>query len=117
MQSPIAGGVRLTVRWPEAFGNPASTAAFQCGDRVRAVVRLMQPEIYHDPGAWSRQDFLLDQGITSTAAVNVEGVDRVGAAGIAGTFLTCHISGMQRATTSRLLALPAAMRRFPRQCG
>ena len=113
IQASIAGGVRLTVRWPEGSANPASPAAFQCGDRVRAVVRLMQPEVYHDPGAWSRQDFLLDQGITSTAAVNVERVDRVGAAGIAGTFLACYIRGMQRATTSRLLTLPAAMRLLP----
>ena len=40
-------------------------APFHCGDRIRAVVRLLPPEIYHDPGVWSREDYLLDQGITS----------------------------------------------------
>src|ERR1700744_4628851 len=59
-QVPIDGGVRLTVRWP---AGSMSVAPFQCGERVRAVVRLLPPEIYHDPGVWSRADYLLDQGI------------------------------------------------------
>ena len=42
---------------------------FRCGDRIRADVRLLPPEVYHDPGVWSREDYLLDQGITSTASV------------------------------------------------
>ena len=54
-QSPVAGGVRLTVRWP---AGAAAAQPLHCGDRVRAVVRLREPEIYHDPGVWSRQDFL-----------------------------------------------------------
>jgi len=117
IQAPVAGGVRLTVRWPESSALQAATepsiTPFQCGDRVRAVVRLMQPEVYHDVGVWSRQGFLLDQGITSTATVNIERVDRLGPVGSAGTFLACRIRAMQRATTGRLLALPAAMRRLP----
>ena len=61
-QAPVAGGVRLTVRWPE---NPSGAAArpFECGERIRAVARLLPPEDYHDPGTWSREDFLVDQGI------------------------------------------------------
>ena len=67
----------MTCRLPSqaAFGSPCAglrtcqpsqPAPFQCGDRIRAIVRLLPPEIYHDPGVWSREDFLLDQGITST---------------------------------------------------
>jgi competence protein ComEC len=106
-QTLVDGGVRLTIRWPT--GNVVQ--AFQCGDRVRAAVRLLPPEIYHDPGVWSRADFLLDQGITSTATVAVDRVARLGRA--PGAFLSCRVRGWQHASTGRLLALPAAMRRFP----
>ncbi len=85
--------------------------AFQCGERVRAVVRLLPPEIYRDPGVWSRADYLLDQGITSTATVALDRVERLGQA--PGAFVACRVSGWQHASTTRLLALPAAMRKLP----
>ena len=52
-----------------------TSPAFHCGERIRADARLMQPEVYRDPGVWSRRDYLLDQGITSTATVNVDRVE------------------------------------------
>ncbi len=106
-QALLGGGVRLTVRWPTAQG----AQAFACGDRVRAVVRLLPPETYHDPGVWSRADFLLNEGITSTATVAVDRVARLGRA--PGAFMSCRMSGWQHASTERLLALPAAMRNLP----
>ena len=78
-QAPVSGGVRLTVRWPAGCAAQARRR-FQCGERVRAVVRLLPPEIYHDPGVWSRADYLLDQGITSTATVASDRVERLGQA-------------------------------------
>ena len=72
-QAPVEGGVRLTVRWPQGA---AGQQPFQCGDRLRAVVRLLPPEVYHDPGVWSREEFLVDQGITSTATVSIDRVER-----------------------------------------
>jgi competence protein ComEC len=106
-QALMGGGVRLTVRWPAGTG----VQAFACGDRVRAVVRLLPPETYHDPGVWSRTDFLLDEGITSTATVIADHVDRLGRS--PGAFVSCRVSGWQHASTERLLALPAAMRNMP----
>jgi competence protein ComEC len=114
IQLPAQGNVRLTVRWPQpdaAFPTHLAVQTFHCGDRIRAQVRLLQPEIYRDPGVWSREDFLLDQGITSTAAVNSNQVESQGAA--PGFFLRCGLSALQHASTARLLALPAAMRRLP----
>jgi competence protein ComEC len=107
-QASLDGGVRLTVRWPQSASSPQ---AFRCGERVRAVVRLLPPEVYHDPGVWSRADFLLEQGITATASVSMERVERMGQA--PGSFLACRVSGMQHASSTRLLALPAAMRGLP----
>jgi competence protein ComEC len=108
VQTPVEGGVRLTVRWPQS---PAGQQPFACGERIRAVVRLLPPEVYHDPGVWSREEFLLDQGITSTATVSIERVERIGRA--SGIFAGCRLSTLQRATSARLLALPAAMRPMP----
>jgi competence protein ComEC len=105
-QEPVTGGVRLTVQWPQdQVGQP-----FRCGERIRTEARLLRPEVYRDPGVWSRQEFLLDQGITSTATVSVDRVERLGQA---APSLLCRVSGLQHATSSRLLALPASMRRLP----
>jgi competence protein ComEC len=110
-QAAASGGVRLTVRWPLDKPFPGGQQAFHCGERIRADVRLLQPETYHDPGVWSREDFLLDQGITSTATVSIDRVERLGQA--PGAFLPCRIGVLQHASSSRLLALPAAMLRLP----
>jgi len=107
-QQPVNGGVRLTVRWPEGA---ESAGGFRCGERVRAVARLLPPEIYRDPGVWSRTDYLLDQGITSTGTATLDHVERVGWAPSGS--IACHLSTWQYMTTARLLALPAAMHDFP----
>jgi len=106
-QAPVSGSVRLTVRSPAGAG----VHPFQCGERVRAVVRLLPPQVYHDPGVWSRADFLLDQGITSTATVTIDRVEKLGRA--PGLFVPCRVREWQHASTERLLTLPAAMRKFP----
>src|ERR1019366_370550 len=59
----------------------------------------------------SRADYLLDQGITSTASVAIDRVDLLGLA--PGAFSSCRGGGGERASTTRLLALPAAMRNLP----
>jgi competence protein ComEC len=119
-QIPVPGGVRLTVRWPTAPTHPSSFSSlsaptppqpFRCGQRVRAVVRLLPPETYHDPGVWSRADYLLDQGITSTATVSIDRIDQIGPA--PGAWLACRVANWQHASTTRLLALPARMRKLP----
>ena len=108
-QVPVSGGVRLTVRWPSA--GLSSTQPFSCGERIRAIVRLLEPERYRDPGVWSRADYLLDEGITSTATVTLDRVERLGRA--PGSSLACRVRALQHESATRLLALPALMRRLP----
>jgi competence protein ComEC len=107
-QAPAQGGVRLTVRWPQDSPGPQP---FRCGERVRAVVRLLPPEVYRDPGAWSRADYLLDQDITSSGSVSIERVDRLGQS--SDRPLACRLAELQHASSARLLALPAAMSSLP----
>lgn len=104
-QEPASGGVRLTVR------STAGALPIPCGERIRAVVRLLPPEIYHDPGVWNRADYLLDQGITSTATVAADRMERLGHS--PGAWVSCRIRAWQHASAGRLLALPVEMRRFP----
>ncbi len=106
-QEPVSGEVRLTVR--ASVGEEPQP--IPCGERVRADVRLLPPEVYHDPDVWSRAEYLYDQGITSTAAVPISGIERLGPA--PGAFWPCRISAWQHASTQRLLALPAAMHGLP----
>jgi competence protein ComEC len=108
-QIPADGNLRLTVRWPTA--PPQALPPLQCGERIRADVRLLPPETYHDPGAWSRAAYLLDQGITASATVRIDRIQRLVPA--PGLFLRCRLVTWQHAATARLLALPAAMQRFP----
>jgi competence protein ComEC len=111
-QAPTAGGIRLTIRWPLPDASASlALRPFRCGERLRAVVRLLEPETFHDPGVWSREDSLLDQGITSIATVSFDQVEVLGRS--PASFLFCRISGWQHASTTRLLALPSAMRRMP----
>ncbi len=107
-QQAESGGVRLTVHWPVPEQAPQT---FHCGERIRALVRLYPPEVYRDPGAWSRQEYLLDQGITSTASVSIERVERPGVA--EGNFFSCRVSQWQHESSARLLVLPAATHNFP----
>lgn len=106
-QKPAQGGVRLTMRWL-ADSHPLPLA---CGERIRATVQLRRPTVYRDPGAWNRADYLLQSGITSTASAAPEHVERLGMDG--GASLHCRIAAMQHAFSSKLMALPEAMRNFP----
>jgi competence protein ComEC len=118
-QIPAEGMVRLTLRWPYAPEQP-----FRCGERVRAIVRLLPPQVFRDPGAWSRQDYLLDLGITSTATTDTVRVERISASPANQSawrgwsdwteWTHCRLSEAQRTASSRLLGLPAATRKLPR---
>jgi competence protein ComEC len=110
-QIPASGNVRLTIRWPADPAAQPAIQALRCGDRIRAVVQLLPPETYHDPGVFSRADYLVNLGLTSTASVRFARVERIGSS--SATSLACRVSGWQHATTERLLALPIAMRSLP----
>jgi competence protein ComEC len=107
-QRAMPGGVRFRVRWPDG---DAPAAEFRCGDHVRADARLMQPEVYRDPGAWNRRDYLLDQGITAAASVNADRLAVIEPAKERN--FACRITGWQQAASARILALPAAMIGLP----
>jgi competence protein ComEC len=107
-QVPVQGGVRLMVRWPEGESLPTR---FGCGEAIRAEARLMRPQVYRDPGAWNRSDYLLEQGVTSTATASADRVEVIGST--SKRSLRCMFSEWQRATSAKLLRLPARMQGLP----
>jgi competence protein ComEC len=107
-QQPATGILRMNVRWP---ADDMSSPGFECGQRIRADARLMLPDVYRDPGAWNYRNYLLDQGITSTASVKAERVNIVDSYG--GRTFPCLITAWQHAASARLLALPETMHRLP----
>ncbi|HEY2857596.1 MAG TPA: ComEC/Rec2 family competence protein [Terracidiphilus sp.] len=106
-QSPVEGSVRLTVRWPTG----QTPAPVPCGEQIRATARLLPPQVYRDPGAWNRADYLLDQGITSAASVNSARVEMLSSP--RRRSFACILSNAQQSAAARLLALPATMRGLP----
>jgi competence protein ComEC len=106
-EAPVAGRVRLTVRWPA----DATLAAFHCGEHLRAAVRLLPPQVYRDPGAWNRAEFLWGRGISATATAKIEQVEsRQPPAQITWG---CRLLNWQHGAAARLLQLPAATRTLP----
>jgi competence protein ComEC len=131
VQIPADGVVRLTLKWPSAPPQPSASEQpsareqpFRCGERVRATVRLLPPQVYRDPGVWNRQDYLLDLGITSTATSDIGRVERMAPAlprssawrdwSIAAASVHCRLAEAQQTASRRLLALPSTTRKLPR---
>jgi competence protein ComEC len=110
-QSAVQGNVRLTIRWPQQAADLAAVKPFRCGQHIRAVARLFVPQDYRDPGTWSRAGYLLEQGITATGSVSADLVDVFGTPQPAS--LKCRFATWQHGASTRLLALPGAMRRLP----
>lgn len=106
-QEPADGKLRLTIRWPQ----DAAAEPFSCGERVRAVVRLLPPQAYRDPGAFDRTGYLLDQGVTASSSVGVERVDRL--PGARSVSFGCRLSMWQHRSSERWLSLPARMQFLP----
>ncbi len=95
VMDPVQGGLRLTV--------VGGAVPLHCGDVIEAPVRLREPEIYRDPGAFSYADWLLGQGVgaTGTSKVTTVRVLETRAPG-----LRCRLGEWQHWAATRLEALP-----------
>jgi competence protein ComEC len=116
LQIPADGSIRVTIRWPSAPDQP-----LRCGETIRLLARPLPPQVFRDPGAWSRQDYLLGLGITSTATVDRERIAILPTAlpsrsawRTASASAHCRLSEAQSTAANRLLALPALTRKLPR---
>ncbi len=95
--TPTQGGLRITVI--------GGMVPLRCGDVLEAPVRLKEPEIYRDPGAFSYSDWLLGQGIAAS------GTTKLGKVKIVrhdAPDVRCRLAEMQHWAATRLERLPAS---------
>ena len=109
--------IRLSLHWPEAVA-----PALQCGDTIRAVVRVQTTDVYHDPGVWSRAEWLESQDVTAGATLDASRED--GPANDRQPRFTlldsrkqssgaCLLNRLRNLAIERLQTLPAATRGMP----
>jgi len=113
IETPAPARLRLAVRWPGA------ASPLQCGQQLRAVVRILPPETFHDPGIWSRAVYLESQQVSATASLLATKRDgdqprltRLGQPG--ANSIPCLLNRARDAASDRLASLPALTRRLPR---
>jgi len=109
--------VRLSVVWPSS-----STVAIHCGQRLRAVIRMLPPDTFHDPGVWSRAVYLESQEIAATSSVvasrrdgDAPGKPRLKLLDAPkSTSFACLLNQARNAASLRLASLPAFTHKLPR---
>ncbi|WP_263355926.1 ComEC/Rec2 family competence protein [Acidicapsa ligni] len=109
--------LRLTIHWPHA--NPDSSTPISCGDHLQAVVRMLSPDTYHDPGVWSQTDYLQSQSIAATSSLDSSKQDgnqpRLTILNHASaTSIACQLNSLQQSASTRLASLPALTHALPR---
>ncbi len=94
---PIRGGLRLTLA--------GAQLPLRCGTVLEVPVRLREPEVYRDPGAFSYSDWLATQGIGALATGQAAKLHLVGQ----GRFgLRCGLAAAQHWAATRLEHLPGS---------
>lgn len=106
--------LRLSVVWPSLPGE-----AIRCGQRLRAVVRILPPDTFHDPGVWSRATYLETQEITASASVFATRRDgnepRLSLLSPSNeNSATCLLNQARNAASARLQTLPTLTSNLPR---
>ena len=104
---PASGVVRLIVAWPRGFAMPE----LHCGSTLQATAQIKIPSHYVGPGLWSRTNYLLTQGVTSTARLS--GKDLALLPGRSRPSVECYFAELRNHASESLVALPAAMRGYP----
>ena len=111
---PSSGKIRVQIHWPAAGAQP-----LQCGQRLRAVLRILPPDTFHDPGIWSRAVYLEGQNITGVATLLA--TRRDGAEprltllenSPGANSIQCRLNTLRDAATTRLESLPALTQTLP----
>ena len=114
-----AAKLRLSVLWPNAVSSSRRLQLIQCGEQLRVVLRILPPEVFHDPGVWSRAAYLETQEITASASLVATkrdgGEPRLSFLGSDHTrSIPCLLNRARDSATNRLQSLPALTRTLPR---
>ena len=95
-QTPVAGGLRLTM-----YAKPGeSLPILHCGEHLRVAVRFHAPERYLDPGAWDYPAYLAQHGIAVLGSAEANRVQQAGPS--ARPSLACLATAAQVWAANRL---------------
>ena len=109
-----AARLRLTILRPGSLPQPIA-----CGQRLRAVVRILPSEVFHDPGVWDRTAYLESQQISATATVVATRHDGTEPRltlltnPAATSSAACLLNRLRNSATARLQTLPSRTRGLP----
>lgn len=116
--------IRITIDWPthtspaELMAAEHITHGLHCGQRIRAVLRMLPPDTFHDPGVWSIPNHLAAEQISATATLLAVQQDNnqphlaILDTPEAGS-PQCWLNRMRNTAGARLEALPAITRNLP----
>ncbi len=109
LPTSTAQRIRMTAQW-----RIKTPTTLHCGDQVEVVTQLLSPAVYHDPGVWSREQYLATQSISASGSVSAYLPDRLQRINIAGeNRAACLLNQWQERLASRIEQLPATMRFLP----
>lgn len=109
LPTSAAQQIRLTAQWRNK-----TPTTLHCGDQVQVITQLYPSAVYHDPGVWSREQYLATQSISASGSVSAYLPDRVQRMNIAGErSAACLLSQWREHVASRIEQLPSAMRFWP----
>lgn len=100
-QSPVQGGMRLTIYAQQGESLPQ----FHCGERLNLTVRFHLPERYLDPGAWNYPAYLAQHGIAVLGSADAKAIPRT--AGRERPTLACMATAAQSWAAARLERITA----------
>ena len=114
--------LRLTIEWPA--GQDQGAQEVHCGQQLRAVVRILPSETFHDPGVWNRTAYLESQQISATASIKANQLDgnqprltllaQNQSQYHGRTSVACMLNRWRSAASTRLQTLPAITHNLPR---
>ncbi len=104
-----ANQIRVTALW-----SGATPAPVRCGDRLRVLLLLHPVPVYHDPGVWSREQYLESQHVSASATVSAAlAGHRLEVVQRGGWSAACLLNRWRQNAAMRILQLPAAMKALP----
>ncbi len=116
--TPVTGGVRVTLGegGGEGEGSGERLPALRCGDVVEVPLRLREPDVYRDPGAWSYADYLLENGVGALGSAGLgKRPAKLRVVGHEAAGLHCRLQAAQAWASARVARLVSSSgeRRLP----
>jgi len=104
-----SGLIRVAIRW-----SGSSAEDVHCGDKLSLLMRLSEPDIYHDPAVWNRSAYLASQSISATGSIAAGDYEHFRVLSRSGErSIPCRLNHWRQAATTKLESLPSLTHNLP----